>query len=178
MPAKFGLSIEVKKLFFDRRKVLDKIGRANARSLSKAGAFVRRRARSSIRRRKAVSQPGSPPSCHSTDKVATLKNILFAYEPRRQSVVVGPVKLHGHQYVGSVLTSGTVPETLEFGRTVGLREKMVGKRWVSMGRRRPRPGQPVRVRKATIRARPFMRPALDHEADSFPELWADSVRGP
>jgi len=175
MPSQLGLSLQVKHLFFDRQEVIDKIGKAEAKALSKAGAFVRRRARSSIRRRKAVSQPGSPPSCHSTDKVATLKNILFAYEPREESVVVGPVKLNGHAYQGSLLTSGTVPETAEFGGSVGLREKQVGTRWVSQGRRKPRPGQPTRIRQAKYRPRPFMQPALAAEAPTFPSHWANSV---
>lgn len=165
------VTMKATRLFFDQKKVLQAIGKANAKALSKAGAFVRRGARSSIRRRKAVSAPGSPPSAHSTDKVATIKNILFAYEPRSRSVVVGPVLLNGRRQ------AGVVPETLEFGGAVAIHEKRVGTVWRSIGRRKPRPGQPTRVRQARYRKRPFMGPALEREAPKFPDLWGNSVRG-
>jgi len=62
----------------------------HAQVLSKFWAFVRQRARTSIRKRKGTSQPGSPPYSH----VGLLRKfILFAYEPARQSVVIGPVLL-------------------------------------------------------------------------------------
>ena len=176
MARPFGITMKVKDLFFDRQAVQAKADRAKIKNLSKAGAFIRRGARSSIRRRKAVSAPGQPPSAHSKDRVATIKNILFGYDAESESVVVGPVLLNGHQHVGGVTTSGTTPETLEFGRTVGLREKRVGKSWRSIGRRRPRPGQPTRIRRATYRPRPFMGPALAAESETFPDLWFNSVR--
>jgi hypothetical protein len=169
-------SIGVQRLFFDRGKVQRAAGRAHARHLARAGAFVRRRARSSIRRRKRVSRPGEPPSAHSTDPFATIKNILFAYDPRTDTVVVGPVLLNQQQFMGVVLAKGTVPQVLEKGGTVGVREKRVGKRWQGIGRRKARGGQPTRVRRTTYRPRPFMGPALAAEAPKFPDLWANSVR--
>jgi hypothetical protein len=176
LAAEFGITMEAKNLFFDRQAVTSQVDAATRKALSKAGAFVRRSSRSSIRRRKRVSRPGEPPSAHSTDPVASIKNILFAYEPQNQSVVIGPVRLNGKQVVGGAIVSGTVPQTLEFGGTVGLREKRVGKRWVSIGRRKARPGQPTRIRKVKYAPRPFMGPALDREAPKFPTLWANSVR--
>jgi hypothetical protein len=174
--AGFGITMEVKHLFFDRQAVTSRVAKANRKALSKAGAFVRRSSRSSIRRRKRVSRPGEPPSAHSTDPVASIKNILFAYEPANEGVVIGPVRLHAKQVAGGAIASGTVPQTLELGGTVGLREKRVGKRWVSAGRRKARPGQPTRVRKARYAPRPFMGPALAREAPKFPDLWSNSVR--
>lgn len=57
------------------------------RALSKFGAYTRRRARSSIRKRKKISAPGAPPSGHT----GALKNgILFAVESDRLEVVIGP----------------------------------------------------------------------------------------
>ena len=86
MTQSFNMTMRAKQLFFDRRLVQNRMSKANRKALSKAGAFIRRRARSSLRRRKRVSAPGQPPSVHSTDGVATLKNILFAYEPNLESV--------------------------------------------------------------------------------------------
>lgn len=81
---------QAKGLFFDRPAVKNAVDRAERKVLTKFGAFVRRGARSSIRKRKAVSQPGSPPSSH----VGLLKqNIFFVYEPNRSSVVIGPILL-------------------------------------------------------------------------------------
>lgn len=77
-----------KKSFFDRKAVIDAADRATKAALSKFGAFVRRRAQTSIKKRKAVSPPGSPPSGHT----GTLRRLIFfAFDPGRKSVVIGPV---------------------------------------------------------------------------------------
>ena len=44
-----------KQFFFDRQIVIDAVGRAGAKNLSKAGSFIRRSARSSLRRRKKIN---------------------------------------------------------------------------------------------------------------------------
>lgn len=137
-------------MFFDRAKVVRAVDKATRVVLSKAGAFVRTAARSSIRSRKRSSQPGEPPSSHS----GLLKRlILFGYDRRRQTVVIGPMKLN--QKVGNA------PEALEHGGTSVVVE----------GLRRRR-----RRRRVRIRARPFMGPAMVKEAPKFPKLWANSVR--
>jgi len=137
-------------MFFDRKKVLRAADRANRQNLSRAGAFVRTTARHSIRRRKGASKPGSPPSSHT----GLLKRfIFFGYDRRRQTVVVGPMRLN--QKVGNAT------EVLEHG----------GTSVVIQGLRRRR-----RKRRVRIRARPFMGPALRKEAPKFPKLWAHSVR--
>jgi hypothetical protein len=170
----FTVSMKIVDAFFDRPAVLDRMDRATARSLAKAGAFVRRRAISRLRRRKRYSRPGESPSIRSTDRVANLRNILFGFDGR-YSVLVGPVGLNQRQYVAGRITAGTVPATLEFGGQVGIREKLVGRTWLPVGRRRPRPGQPTRVRMANYAPRPFMGPALEAERDKFPNLWARSI---
>lgn len=143
----FTVTYRVKKLFFDRAAVRKALGKANAKALGKAGAFVRTRARSSLRRRKKPSAPGSPPSVHSRDAVANLKNILFAYDPGRQSVIVGPVGLNVHKLIRSgsgpgaqtFISRGAVPGTLEFGGMLGVRKvRDEGGQWHTLpfGRRR------------------------------------------
>ena len=62
----FGLSITAAQGgFFDRDAVLKATDKAQRMALSKFGAFVRTRARSSIRKRKGVAPAGSPPSSHT-----------------------------------------------------------------------------------------------------------------
>lgn len=152
--------------FFDRQTVLRPHERAARRSLSRFGAFLRRRARSSLRRRKRVSAPGKPPSVHSRDAHATLKNILFGLESDQMTVLVGPVKTNQRGFLGGESLSGTVPQVMEFGGQAVLAEKRAGTRWVRVGRRSPHPGQPTRRRRASYKPRPFMGPALQKEIDA------------
>ena len=73
--------------FFDREKVKRSVDASTRRVFSKFGAFVRQRAKTSIRKRKGTSPPGSPPYSH----VGLLRKfVLFAYESQRRSVVIGP----------------------------------------------------------------------------------------
>ena len=146
-----------KQMFFDRQAVIDVVGRANAKNLSRAGSFIRRSARSSLRRRKRVSEPGQPPSVHTQDRVATLKNIWFVFERRRTSVVVGPLRLNGSTLRGS--DRSTVPELHELGGSAVL---------VSRKKKRRR--------RARYAARPFMGPAMKRELPKFEGLWANSVK--
>ena len=86
----------------DFRKVQRKARRANITSLAHAGASIRLTARRSIRRRKGPSAPGTPPHTRR----GLLRNaILYAVEPHRQSVVVGP----------SIEVVGTSATAHEFG---------------------------------------------------------------
>src|SRR6185436_86354 len=99
------------------------IGKDTARALSRIGAFVRRRAASSMRRRKSPAAAGSPPSVHSQDKTASLRNILFAYERERQGVVIGPVILNMVTRGARGLSNTTVPQLMEFGGTARIQEE-------------------------------------------------------
>lgn len=151
-----GVGFEQKRFFFDRQAVINAVGKAGAKNLSKAGAFIRRSARSSLRRRKRTAAPGEPPSVHSKDPVATLKNIWFVFDPALRSVIVGPVKLNSVvKLEGS--DRATVPALHELGG-------------VAMVIRRKR------RRRARYAPRPFMGPAMQRELPKFPQLWADSVQ--
>lgn len=110
--------------FFDRREVMASMTKARRRVLSKAGAWVRTAARSSLRRRKKPSSPGSPPSVHAdTSARATLKKIYFAYDPINDSVVIGPEKLNQVNFtIAGMRTS--VPNVHEFGGNIAIREWM------------------------------------------------------
>ena len=86
-----GVTIDqAKGMFFDRNVVANAVDRAERRVLSRFGAFVRRGARSSIRKRKRAAEPGMPPSSHTG---LLKRNIFFLYEPSKSSVVIGPTQL-------------------------------------------------------------------------------------
>ena len=144
------IDMRIKSLFFDRPKVQRAMDRAKRRSLSRAGAFIRQRARTSIRKRKRQSRPGQPPSSHTG---LLRRFILFGYDRRSDSVVVGPVGFRRSR----------APNVLEFGgrTTVELRRR---------GGRRQK-------RTVRIAARPYKRPALEKERTQLPAVWRNSVRG-
>lgn len=143
------IDLSIKQLFFDRPKVQRAVDKARRKVLSKAGAFVRTSAKSSIRKRKGISRPGNPPHSHTG---LVRRFILFGYDHATDSVVVGPVKIK----------SGRAVESLEYG----------GKSTANSRRR----GRRIQ-RAVTVRARPFMRPAMKKELPKFPELWRNSIVG-
>jgi len=140
------IDINVKKMFFTSRAVLSATDRATRRVLSRFGAYVRRTAKSSIRKRKRISSPGKPPSSHT----GLLKRfIFFGYDRARRSVVIGPARLtQGGR--------GDAPSLLEYGGTTALKTR--GKR-----------------KRARFRARPYMGPAMEKERPKLPQMWRDSV---
>jgi phage gpG-like protein len=165
----FTVSMRLKDVFFDRPAVRNALKAPTKKALSKAGAFIQRRARSSMRRKSAAirrkgkivgfrertpSPAGSPPFAWSRDKFATLKNILFGYDENRESVIVGPVGFGRKE----------VPALHEFGGTA--------KRTRIKFRRRGGRNVPIKEHyTARYPARPFMGPALAAEAPKLPPLF-------
>jgi len=144
------IGFEVKRMFFDSKTVRQKTDKATRRVLSRFGAFVRQTAKRSIRKRKKPSQPGKPPSSH----LGLLKKfIFFGFDVVRRSVVIGPMRL-------TQKGRGEAPSVLEYGGVVTMRAgRREGKR-----------------KKAHIRPRPFMGPAMEKEQQQLPALWRDSVK--
>lgn len=143
------LDLRIKQMFFDRPKVKRAVDAARRRVLSKAGAFIRQTARTSIRKRKGTSKPGQPPHSH----VGLLRRfILFGYDKQSGSVVIGPVAFR----------TSAAPRVLERGGTTTVTRRTRGKRT---------------ERRVRIAARPYMQPALEMERPKLPELWRNSVRG-
>lgn len=112
------------------------------------------------------------PSVHSTDPIANLRFILFGFDGR-DSVIIGPVGLNQKQHYGK-LSGGTVPNLMEFGRTAGIREKLVGTKWM--------PRQTLTSSEsADSRANRGVCAASVHgtgvvaSRQKFPTLWARSV---
>ncbi len=148
---------EAKEGFFDPAKVLDAVDAATRGILSRFGAFVRRTARSSIRKRKGPSKPGKPPSSH----VGLLKDFIsFSYDSQRRTVVIGPT------LIGRPTGA---PHILEYGGRTTIRDH----KW------KTREGERVleiETKQITIKPRPYMHPALAAELPEFPAMWANSVR--
>ena len=144
----FSLDV-AKRGFFDREGVMRELSRVERRVLSRYGAFVRRRARSLIRRRKKISRPGKPP----TSWTGLLRdNIFFLYDAQGKRLLVGPVRIRG----------GTdAPRLLEHGGRAALEREVQGRK--------------TKVT-AYYRPRPYMKPAQEHTWERLPRIWEQSVR--
>lgn len=171
----------IKNRFFDREKVIKQVGRANARKLSRIGAFVRRRARTSILRRgprrrvngrTVPSRPGQPPHVWSRDSFATLRNIMFGLSRDGNAVLIGPRKVPSRQLTGS--SAQTVPELMEHGGTGQIAvDPDTGEPLGFI----PKNDEKVLLRKARYEPRPFMGPALSAEiaAGTIRDVWSARV---
>jgi hypothetical protein len=133
---------KVREAFFSSPKVLAAVEKKKINALKKFGAFVRRRARSSIRKSKKSALPGMPPKAHA----GQLKLIFFSYDARSGSVVVGPIPFAAKG--GSAI----VPRLLEEG---------------GAGARKTKNG----TRATHYRGNPFMKPAMLAELPKFADLF-------
>lgn len=140
------IGFDIKRMFFDRQAVISKVDAATRRVLSKFGAFVRRSAKSSIRKRKKAAPPGQPPSSHTG---LLKKFIFFGYDADRRSVVIGPTRLNQKG-------RGEAPPLLEYGGKATL---------VRRGKKKY----------VTYQARPYMGPAFEKEKPQLPAMWRGSI---
>lgn len=157
-PLEFGW--QVSQYFVDKPAVNRAIERSIKRPLVRAGAYIRRAARQSMKRRKRPSTPGMPPHWHSPEP--NLRTVWFAWDPFKDTVVVGPVLFRRAKDGG-----GHVPPLHEKGGVKIIRRKAY---WFG-GSRFKKQKIPIRYPK-----RPFMVPALRREAPKFPGLWENSVK--
>jgi len=101
---------QAKSAFFDRKAVTDAIDAGTWKVLSKFGAYVRTRAKTSMLERETSSPPGKPPRSWAGD----LKRLIFfAYDPGSKSLVVGPIPFR----------KGEAPRLLEHGGTTTVKTK-------------------------------------------------------
>ena len=187
-------------MFFDKPKVERAIDKATRKNMSRLGAFIQRRARSSIKRRKKYttnSKPGKPPFNHSNSKFASLKNIWFFYDKWTETGVVGPVQF-GKQ------RSMTVPQLMEFGGSTHGKPQLVrvtpkaartglsanGKALTlthpyksekRMAKQEGRKEKHLAIIKGprVYAPRPFMGPAFEQEflSGKHDQIWLDSIEG-
>jgi hypothetical protein len=170
----FGIKLEkFKSMFFD--PVMRRMEDVAGRNLSKFGAFVRRRAQTSMPKRKKASEPGNPPSSHT----GVLRRLIyFGYDPGRGSVIIGPIPTNQVFFDRNRKpVRGTVPSVLEYGGDITVLERLQGSEWVRADLRSQRrwAGAHTRYRDITIKARPYMQPAFDEEIKQLPALWRNAV---
>jgi phage gpG-like protein len=107
--------LKITHLFFDSPRVTRSVDKTTRKVLSRFGAFVRRTAKQSIRKRKKPSPAGQPPSSHTG---LLKKFIFFGYEPQKKSVVIGPELLTDGR-------KGQAPSALEYGGKITFNKKRV-----------------------------------------------------
>lgn len=137
-----------KKLFFTAAVVWRELDAGTRRALSKFGAYVRQRAKSSLKYKDGAAAPGSPPHVHRSQgftrpggkkgkarkpkkakPTSPLRELTyFSYDPADKSVVVGPA-------LGGPKTGA--PKTVEEGGAVRVDGRTV-----------------------TVRPRPWLGPAF------------------
>lgn len=156
--------------FFDSNAILKAMDRTTAKALSKYGAFVRQRAKTSIRkapkrnaatgerlgrgRQKkgivtvdATAPAGSPPYAHGKSKLKSL--IFFAYDRDTQSVIIGPAAFPNPH--------GGGPKFLEYGGSTTLR------------------GRRGKARPASFAGNPFMNPAAEAERPNLMTFFRENA---
>lgn len=179
MARPFAISMRMQRLYFDRPSVIRQIGRKQAKGLNRAGMLTRQRARKLLgkkRKRGGTSKPGKPPYVHTSDDRVSLRNVQYYFDPTTTSVIIGPVKLNQVQqsWIDSRVLS--VPEVLEKGDVLVIREVSTdqGKTWRRRDlRRNARPTDQFRKRRAIYKPRPWMGPAQRDVAPKVPYLFAD-----
>ena len=146
---------EAKRFFLDREKVRRTLDQKLLASFARFGGYTKSTASRSIKdpkfktvkgervaRKKALqSTPGNPPLSPTG---ILPRSILFYVDPRKKSVVIGPVKL-------SRKTTGA-PKNLEYGGTTVVNYKTGARGYIS--------------------PRPYMRPAFGKALAKFPALAA------
>lgn len=136
-------------LFFDKGPVARALDAKTRKVLSKFGAYVRRGAQRSMRTRRGPAPPGRPPHAHGRRQLR--KFLFFYYDPRKKSVVVGPVPLPR-------TARRMIPMTHEYGGTIP----------------RVRLGRLGRKSGGRYPARPYMRPAFGAEIGKVKQWYAEA----
>jgi hypothetical protein len=165
--AGFGFNIVPKELFFDSKRVIEALVKGTRDALSRAGAFVMTRARSSIRSSKNSAKPGRPPRSHTGD----LKNkIYFAYDDTagKNAVVIGPLRYR----------KGEAPNILEFGGDEHRMVRDIIATRDANGRFAGNKFGPRHPGVAHYPGNPFMGPSLKTEVDkgTIAKAWEGCVK--
>jgi phage gpG-like protein len=82
------IGIKIKRIFFNRRRVMSAMDRARRRYLYRAAAYVRAVARNSLGRRSGKKSKPSPPGHPPRSAGRLRKSIFYAVQPH--SVIIGP----------------------------------------------------------------------------------------
>lgn len=196
----FGRSLhQIKGAFFDQDVVLKAMDRATAKALSKFGAFVRTRARTSIRYAVKPSKPEKPAHGHqSTARFKTSKKtgvgkvqsvsplrefLYFFFDKEVKTVAIGPAKTNQRNAFGDK----PIPQILEEGGVIQVHEHLHRfrdgtEKWFRTDLRyrlsgtsiRGAVGKRRRVRMARVQRRPTMNLALDNELPKLEGMFVNA----
>lgn len=192
-------SFRVTDYFFDRKAVIDDIGRRAATVLNRFGGRVKIFDKRSQRKRNGPSAPGSPPHAHKRPLLRD-KTYHF-YDKVNRSVVVGPAKLPGAKRdAPRALEHGDGPRVLNSKRrNLGIgdggifaidvkKTKTVKAVYDKKGKKRYVRFAKLRTERMVrhamkleeiiygslyvrVKARPHTHPALNRLLPSLPSLW-------
>ena len=161
---------EAKGNFFDRKAIVDAVGKANARVAMKQGGLVKTIMKRSMRRKKGPAPAGQPPHAHE----GQLRDLtFFAFDPSTQTTVVGPIKLDAGNAAEIQDKGGMVPVVGIYSRSgkfipayalsaAGRRGAMAKAKFVKVMRE--------------VQPRPFSVPALQSAKSKLAEQWQETVR--
>lgn len=168
-----ALTVTNTQVYFDR-SIIKKRWKFNRGPLGRAGAWLMRYARKSIRRRlnKNLHSPaGMPPYSHVPGSLPPFKQIFFQPNNFSMSIVVGMVGYGG--------SGPPVPGLQEHGGYATRQVyKVVGYRQLRRRFKNPRRGGAIRkhVREGVrYPERPFMEPALAATLPQLPHFWKNSL---
>lgn len=157
------------KFYFDKKAVIDAVGKAKADVMGRQGALVRTVMKRSMRKRKGHAPAGQPPYRHQ----GSLAKIEFAYDPKTQSVVIGPAKLG----------NGSAPEVLDKGGAVKVKGILNRKgQFIPLfvmkanSRAAAVASGKVVTRNVEVKARPFSQPALMAAKSYLAKPWKGAVK--
>lgn len=109
-----------KSQFFDRKKIIDSMDRTTHAVFSRFGAFVRRRAQTSMRYKDGPSKVGTPPNAHRAFPLLR-KHIYFYFDEDKKTVVIGAALLTGgapYAVPGMLENGGSLPTHINPRRKV------------------------------------------------------------
>lgn len=157
------------------RSVIKRKWAFNRTPLARAGAWVMRIARKSIRRRKnrnRASPSGTPPYSHSPGALPPFKQIFFVPDTFHMRVFVGMVGYGGRGVPVPGLQEHGGPATRKVFRQVGRRQLRRNFKTQRQGG--------VITKKVTegvrYTPRPFMMPALLKTIPKLPQFWQNSLK--
>ncbi len=161
-----GIRPKFKMVFFDRSVIRTNWGKINNGPAKKAGLYIKKLARQSIKRgrptktlQRRPSRPGKPPKSWKKGATPPFK-MIYSLPQGNAQVVVGMVGFGG--------TSDPVPGLHEHSGKA--RRKVYPRSKNSVGGKRLRINVTARYPK-----RPFMLPALKKGAPKLPLMWKGSL---
>ena len=167
--------------FFDNDAIMKAVDKGLRKQLGWFGGYVRRAARNSLKTQVGASRPGSPPFSHT----GVLKNFIFyTYDSKTQTVIIGPAATT-QKNARSYGNYKTIPETLEYGGMLRVREHQLRSgKWIRTDMRfrlnggdyRSAIGKLQRQRLLNIEARPFMQPVFKRSLIQFRKRLVNFVK--